>query len=184
MLPLVYSGLNTKSTVLLYMALGFLLISLVFKLYIKIKVEVFGLILAFVLMLVFDLLEKNNPLLFLNFSYHDGKEIPILLSAAILTNLAIVLSEKKLSLPGHVFAKYFLFSCLFLFVIALVFFTILSLHYELERESDLKLLNNIFKYLCILWLATNYTLNQKKVVRLSWAMCISLSLLLISQIVF
>jgi hypothetical protein len=143
--------------------------------------------LAIMFIYIFDFTEKINFIQQFGLTVEITKMVPlstILLSILFLVYLINFLVNKNTSLPNQSFAKYFFITCLFLFVLVLMFYPLLYIQYQMGLKSDLQLLNKIAKYLIILLVVTNYIDNETKVRRLSVPLMISLGLTSMISLIF
>ena len=128
---------------------------------------------------VFNFSEKVNFIQQFGLPVEITKRIPfstILLSILFLIFLVKYLINKNINLPNQPFIKYLFCAFIFLFVLALIFYPFLYIHYQMGLRSDLLLLNKLVKYLLILLVVTNYIDSETKVKRLSIPLMISLGL--------
>jgi len=145
-----------------------------------------GILLAIAFMFVFDFSEKVNFVHQFNLPFEMSKRIPlssILLSLAFLAYLVKVLIEGKLIFSDLPFVRYLIYSVSFLCLSLFVFYPIIEVNYQMGFETDLHLLNKLFKYLLILILATNYLNNEKKLKRLSIGLVSSIVLNAIATLI-
>ena len=168
--PFSYSQLSENQTLILVIAILILSNVLIKKMTNILETQYWVVFLAVIFMFIFDFSEKVNFVQQFSIPIETSIRIPfttILLSLAVIIYLIKILIEGKFMLPIQPFARYFIFSGVFIFTVLLIFYPIFKVNYQMSFEIGLHLMNIFIKYLFILILFTNYLNNQKKVKRLS-----------------
>jgi len=145
-----------------------------------------GVVFALLFMLVFDFAEKVNFIYQLNIPLEITRQIPlstVLLAIGMLAYLIEVAIEGKVQIAGDLFARFFLYTCVFLVVLMMLFYPFLYDTYQMKLGQDIQLLNKILKYLMILVLIANYLSGEGKLKRLCLGFVISLSTAVILRVV-
>ncbi len=185
-LPFSYSEISFREIILFFILGGFLTYFLLTKKINIISKEAWGIFLAALFIVIFNSAEKVNFIRQFNIPIETRWQIPLstlLLAIALLGYLVKVLIEKNIYLPGHPFAKYFLFACVLLLAIMMFFYPFLKYHYQMKPGDDLQLLSTLIKYLSLIFLVTNYVSGEKRIKRLSLGLVTSLGLVILLSFV-
>lgn len=151
------------------------------------KINNFSISFAILLIIIFDFTEKVNFIQQFNIPVEITNRIPlttILLTIGILLFLIKALIENKVKNTSHSIVQYFLFTCVFLFTLMVVFYPFLWYHYQMILESNIQLLNKIIKYLIVFLLTSNYASDKKDLKQINVGFIISLSTTVILTILF
>lgn len=151
------------------------------------KINNFSLSFAILLIIIFDFTEKVNFIQQFNIPVEITNRIPLttmLLTIGILLFLIKALIENKVKNTSHSIVQYFLFTCVFLFTLMVVFYPFLWYHYQMILESNIQLLNKIIKYLIVFLLTSNYASDKKNLKQINVGFIISLSTTVILTILF
>ncbi len=157
--PFSYENLNTKWAILFAVVLGFLLLWLVFNNRLNTKKQIFLTIQMILFVIIFEFVEKVNISQLFNIQNPLGWRIPfstILLSIATLTFAIKILMDKKLTLNIPEYFKYFFASMLFLVILMILFYPFMKFHYNISLDSNIELLNKVFKYALLVLLVSTH----------------------------
>ena len=130
-------------------------------------------------LIIFDFEERVNFVTQFNMSVNLSQYIPvstIVLAAGVFFFLLKILVKSKLTVNNHPFARYFLFSCVFIVFFMILFYPFLSYHYQMNTSSNVQLLNKIFKYLLMFLLVSDCMCDETKQKRVSLGLIVSIGL--------
>lgn len=153
----------------------------------NLSVSNFGIVFAVLMMLLFDFTERVNFVQQFNVPVAFGVRVSLstlLLAIGMLIFALNVLFVEKTQITDNYFAQYFLYSCLLLVAIMLLFYPFLFYNYRMNFNSVNQLLNHILKYLMIFLLVTNYISEERRIKRINFILIISLSITVILCFLF
>ncbi|MBB6130920.1 hypothetical protein [Mucilaginibacter lappiensis] len=181
-----YKSFNIKELTLLVL-LALFLLSYVIKFGPAKKVDgiFFTGFFTIVFILIFDKIDNTSVAQFVHWPLLERISIPtVFLSIVIMLYTFSVVLSGSIVIRLGAFAKSFAISCFFIVVVAALFYAVLYLQYRLNSQADLQLLNKIIKYCFIILLFQECVIGSAVIKRLSLGLLISISAVLLLDIVF
>lgn len=184
-LPFAYGSVSAQWIVFFSASVSLCVFFLVSKRIKPTNHSIWGVVFAFLFMLLFNFSEQVNFIRQFNIPVEITRHIPlstVLLAVGMLALLTKTWIEGKVKIIDHPFARYFLFACVFLLVLMMLFYPFLYCYYQMRPGPDIQLLNKILKYLMISLLIMDYLSDEKKFRRMNLGFIFSISLTVILSI--
>lgn len=185
-LPFSYGNVTIKWDILFIIIILLLTLISLYKTKIKqLNISAWQVIYAVLFMVIFSFTDKVNFIQLFNIPININNRIPLstlILSLTVLIYLLKVSRVNKIYLPGHPFARYFFLTSLFIIVLILLLYPVIHIHYKIEANTTILLLNKIVKYALILVIISYYISDKNKWKRINIGLIFSLSITVILSI--
>jgi hypothetical protein len=175
LLPFSYKMTDIRQIIFLSILLSICVFIHMSKKIRSINYRIMGVIFALFFLFIFSMTEKVDII----------RQIPlstVFLAIVMSAFMIKIIVESKVKIINHPFTKYFLYACVFLFILMALFYPFFFRHYQMQPESNIHLFSNIVKYAMLFILVVNHLSDEKMFKIINSCFIFSLSVTIVLSI--